>query len=249
MDLSPDGQWVVFSSQGETQEDLIIIRSDGTGPPRRLTDDAHRDRGPHFSPDGKQVAFYSDRDGKFEMWIINIDGSGLRQITQSTKQTVYNFVWSPDGTRLAYSMIGGLASILDLGKPWAQQTPQVLPSMSNPEMRFVPWSWSSDGRKLAGWQARIGESHLGIVLYSFESQQYEKLTDFGTRPTWLSDDRRLLFYYKDKLYLLDSKSKKVREVLSTNADDITGLAPLRDDRHIYFSLKIAEADIWLISLE
>jgi Tol biopolymer transport system component len=239
---------VVFSSQGETQEDLIIIRSDGTGPPRRLTDDIHRDRGPHFSPDGKQVAFYSDRVGKFEMWMINTDGSGLRQITQSTRQAVYNPAWSPDGTRLAYSNMGGPASILALDKPWAQQTPQVLPSMSNPELRFVPWSWSSDGRKLAGWEARTGEQ-LGIVLYSLASQQYEKLTDVGTRPTWLSDDRRLLFYYKDKLYLVDSKSKKVREILSTDANEITGLALLRDDRHLYFSLKIAEADIWLMSLE
>jgi Tol biopolymer transport system component/serine/threonine protein kinase len=248
LDLSPDGQWVVFSSQGETQEDLIIIRSDGTGPPRRLTDDIHRDRGPHFSPDGKQVAFYSDRLGKFEMWMINTDGSGLRQITQSTRQAVYNPAWSPDGTRLAYSNMGGPASILALDKPWAQQTPQVLPSMSNPELRFVPWSWSSDGRKLAGWEARTGEQ-LGIVLYSLASQRYEKLTDVGTRPTWLSDDRRLLFYYKDKLFLVDSKSKKVREILSTDANEITGLALLRDDRHIYFSLKIAEADIWLMSLE
>jgi hypothetical protein len=87
------------------------------------------------------------------------------------------------------------------------------------------------------------------VLYSLESQRYEKLTDFGTRPTWLSDNQRLLFYHKDKLYLLDSKSKKMKEVLSTNANDIAGLALLRDNRQIYFSLKIAEADIWLMSLE
>ncbi len=246
--LSPDGGWLVFSSQGETQEDLIMIRSDGTGPPRRLTDDIHRDRGPQFSPDGKQVAFYSDRGGKFEMWVINTDGSGLRQLTQSSKQTVYNPVWSPDGMRLAYSMIREPAYILDLGKAWGEQSPQALPQMGNPESRFIPWSWSSDGQKLAGWEARIGE-RFGIVLYSLESQRYEKLTDFGTRPTWLSDGRRLLFYHKDKLYIVDNKSKKVREVLSTNANDITGLALLRDDRHIYFSLKIAEADIWLMSVE
>jgi Tol biopolymer transport system component len=120
--------------------------------------------------------------------------------------------------------------------------------MDNPDSRFIPWSWSSDGQKLAGWEARIGE-RFGIVLYSFESQRYEKLTDFGTRPTWLSDGRRLLFYFKDKIFLVDSKSKKVREVLATTSNDIAGLALLRDDRYIYFSLKIAEADIWLMSVE
>ncbi|MCI0488299.1 MAG: hypothetical protein L0229_17050 [Blastocatellia bacterium] len=248
LDLSPDGQWLVFSSRGETQEDLMIVRSDGTGPLRQLTDDIQRDRGPRFSPDGKQVAFYSDRDGKFQIWTINTDGSGLRQITKSPERIVYYPVWSPDGTRLAYSGQKVHTSILDMGKPWTQQTPQVLPEMSNPELRFAPWSWSSDGRKLAGLQSRPG-SQLGIVLYSLESRRYEKLTDFGVRPTWLSDDRRLLFYYQDKLYLVDSKTKKVREVLSTDPNDIAGMALLRDDRHIYFSLKIAEADIWLMSLE
>ncbi len=249
LDLSPDGHWLVFSSQGETQEDLIIISSDGTGAARRLTNDRHRDRDPHFSPDGKQVAFYSDRGGKFEIWIINTDGSGLRQITESPGPLVYNPVWSPDGTRLAYSRQEIRASILDPGKDWGHQTPQVLPAMDNPELRFTPWSWSSNGHRLAGWQARLGASHLGIVLYSLESQQYEKLTDFGTRPIWLSDDRRLIFYYRDKLYLVDSKSKNVREIFSTPAQEITGLARLRNDRQIYFSSKIAEADIWLMSLE
>ena len=249
LDLSPDGRWVVFSSQGETQEDLILVRRDGTGTLRRLTDDIHRDRGPRFSPDGSQVAFYSNRGGKFEIWSINTDGSGLRQITQSTTSTVFNPVWSPDGTGIAYTMMRASAFILDLRKPWTEQTPTPLPPMSDPELRLIPWSWSPDGKTLAGWQARIGQPKLGIVLYATESQQYEKLTDFGTRPAWLSDNRRLLFYDMDKLYLLDSKSKKVREILSTEPNEITGMALVRDDRHIYFSLRQAEADIWLMSLD
>jgi TolB protein len=248
LDLSPDGRWVVFSSQGETQEDLILVRRDGTGALRRLTDDIHRDRGPRFSPDGSQVAFYSNRGGKFEIWTINTDGSGLRQITQSTTSTVFNPVWSPDGTGIAYTMMRASAFILDLRKSWTEQTPTPLPSMSDPELRLIPWCWSLDGKTLAGWQARIGQPKLGIVLYATESQQYEKLTDFGTRPAWLSDNRRLLFYDMDKLYLLDSKSKKVREILSTEPNEITGMALVRDDRHIYFSLRQAEADIWLMSL-
>lgn len=249
LDLSPDGRWVVFSSQGETQEDLILVRRDGTGTLRHLTDDIHRDRGPRFSPDGSQVAFYSNRGGKFEIWTINMDGSGLRQITQSTTSTVFNPVWSPDGTGIAYTMLRGSGFILDLRKPWTEQTPTPLPPMSDPELRLVPWCWSPDGKTLAGWQARIGQPKLGIVLYATESQQYEKLTDFGTRPTWLSDNRRLLFYDMDKLYLLDSKSKKVWTILSTEPNEITGLALVRDDRHIYFSLRQAEADIWLMSLD
>jgi Tol biopolymer transport system component len=250
LDLSPDGRWVVFSSQGETQEDLMLIGCDGSGTPRQLTNDTHRDRGPRFSPDGKHVAFYSDRGGKFEIWTVNIDDGELRQVTESTRATVFNPVWSPDGTRIAFSILGGLpASIVEAGKRWAEQTPQDLIRMSDPELKLIPWSWSSDGKKLAGWQARPGQAHLGITFYSPEDQRYEKLTDFGTRPAFLSDNRRLIFYHANKLYLLDSKSRRVREILSTDPDEITGMALMRDDRNIYFTLRLPEADIWLMSLE
>jgi Tol biopolymer transport system component len=50
-DLSPDGQWLVFDSIGGTQEDLFIIRRDGSEL-RQLTNDVHKDRAPHWSPDG-----------------------------------------------------------------------------------------------------------------------------------------------------------------------------------------------------
>jgi Tol biopolymer transport system component len=251
LDLSPDGRWLVFSSQGETQEDLILIRSDGSGTPRHLTNDVHRDRGPRFSPDGSQVAFYSNRGGgKFDIWTINTDGSGLRQITQSTTATVFNPVWSPDGTRIAYTLLRANAFIMDLRTPWTEQTPTPLPAMSNPDLRLIPWSWSSDGKALAGWQIRIGQPHLGIVLYAPESQEYEQLTDFGTRPTWLSDNRRLLFYYVDDLYLVDSNSKGApRKLLSTQPNEIIGMAIVRDDRSMYFSVRVAEADIWMMSLD
>ena len=85
-----------------------------------------------------------------------------------------------------------------------------------------------------GWQG--GERLLEpIVVYSLESQQYEKLTDFGLFPLWLSDSRRLLFPHQGKLYLVDSQSKKVHEVLSVAPYVFSfGGALSRDDRLIYF---------------
>jgi hypothetical protein len=71
------------------------------------------------------------------------------------------------------------------------------------------------------------------------SQQYEKLIDFGFQPVWLSDSRRLLF--QDKIFLLDSQSKKVHEVLSVTPHNIGYAVTLsRDDRQIYFSLVTTE---------
>jgi Tol biopolymer transport system component len=123
---------------------------------------------------------------------------------------------------------------------------------------WAPSSWSPDGRKLAGFHGAANQlplplmsgRHPGIFVYSFESQQYEKLTDFGIFPVWLSDSRRLLFTRERKLHLIDSQSKKVREVLSVAPNEFrNGVTISRDDRQIYFSLFTTEADIWLMSLE
>lgn len=78
----------------------------------------------------------------------------------------------------------------------------------------------------------------------------EKLTDFRRDPVWLSDNRRLLFRHQGKLYLIDSQSKKVRELLSVAPNEFGhGVTLSRDDRLIYFTLDVIEADIWLMSLE
>ncbi|MBA2526305.1 MAG: serine/threonine-protein kinase [Pyrinomonadaceae bacterium] len=245
--LSPDGEWLTFDTQNDKQEDIFVVRRDGTGL-RQLTDDSYKDRSPRWSPDGKRIAFFSDRSGKWEIWMINADGSGLQQITQSTAPAA-NPVWSPDGTRLAYRNAGSNPAIIEVGKSWQEQTPQTLPSMSDSGGRLLVWSWSPDGRKLAGGQERGGGRPSGIFVYSLDSQQYEKLTDFGSQPVWLSDSRRLLFRNQSKLFLIDSQSKRIHEVLSVAPHGFDAVTLPRDDRLIYFSLITTEADIWLMNLE
>jgi Tol biopolymer transport system component len=245
--LSPDGEWLAFDSQRGKQEDLFVIRRDGTSL-RQLTDDLHKDRQPRWSPDGKRIAFFSDRTGKWEVWMINSDGSGLKQLTYAPGGAS-NPQWSPDGTHLVYRNLGGASpSIIEVEKPWAEQSPQLLPPMSD-LTNWGTWSWSPDGRKLAG-NKLPAEAPVSTLVYSLETQQYEKLTDFGRAPVWLSDSRRLLFLHQGKLYLIDSQSKKVRELLSVAPNEFGfGVTISRDDRQIYFSLVTTEADIWLMNFE
>src|SRR5262245_54939741 len=243
-DLSPDGEWLAFDSQGSgQQEDLFVIRRDGASL-RQLTDDIGRDRKPYWSPDGKRLVFFSNRGRKWEIWVIKADGGGLQQLTD-TPDEVTNAVWAPDGTRLAYRNRSGVPSIIEIGKSWREQSPEALPSISDLN-DWYPWSWSPDGRKLAGF--RVGANGPeGVSVYSLESKQFEKLTNFGRRPVWLSDSRRMMFQdLRAKLYLLDSRSKKVREILSVAPHELgNGVTVSRDGRLIYYSLITTEADIWL----
>ena len=78
--FSPEGEWVVFSSNRSGNLDLWAVSS-RTGVVKSLTDDAAEDWDPGFTPDGKHLLWSSNRSGAFEIWMANPDGSGGRQVT------------------------------------------------------------------------------------------------------------------------------------------------------------------------
>jgi len=248
-DVSPDGKWVAFSTY-RRPEDLFVCRVDGTGL-RQLTDDAHRDRVPRWSPDGKRLAFYSNRSGVFQIWTISPDGSGLQQLTRLPDAGTVSYpVWSPDGARLAFSGQNRPSRIMEIGKPWDERSLESLPPLGSPGALFRVFSWSPDGRRLAGHRVSAGGSN-GISVYSLDSRRYQHFTDFGWLPRWLSDGQRLIFgtVREPVINLLDTRSGKVREIFSSTPNEVWGVAPSRDDRRIYFGLGTNEADVWLMSLK
>jgi Tol biopolymer transport system component len=246
-DLAPDGEWLAFDVQGDRQDDIFIVRRDGTGL-RQLTDDEFKDRAPRWSPDGKRIAFFSDRSGKWEVWMIDADGSGIRQVTYTDAPAI-NPIWSPDGTRLVYRNSGKDPAIIDTAKSWHDQTPQTLPAMIDPPRRINVNSWSPDGRQLAGVAQGSEGIPKGIVVYSLASQKYAALTDSGTGPAWLSDNRRLLFIDRRGIWRVDSQTKEIREILPLAPNRLGGISIARDDRSIYFSVLSEEADVWMMTLE
>ena len=247
-DVSPDGQWVAFCTRLKP-ENVYLIRTDGSGL-RQLTDDIYQDRVPRWSPDGKRIAFFSNRSGTLQIWTIKPDGSGLEQLTDTPGGGASIPVWSPDGTRLLCQQVGP-DFIFDTRKPWKDQSPQELPAPPEPAALFTAWSWSPDGRKLAGGLSRTDGTFLGVTVYFMESRKYDRLTPLGSFVMhWLRDGRRILFHHEGKLYLIDTLSRKVHEVLSVTPHEIHyyfGFSP--DNRVIVFTLDATEADIWLGTLQ
>jgi len=109
LDLSPDGEWVVYSvgeanlEEDATYYDLWRARWDGSGK-RALTRTADADESaPAISPDGRWIAFLSDRgdeDAKTQVWAMPSDGGEAEALT-NFPGGVSDFAWAPDSARLA----------------------------------------------------------------------------------------------------------------------------------------------------
>ena len=92
LDVSPDGQWIVFDMMG----DIFKMPISG-GSAQVLRSGFPYEVQPRFSPDGKKISFTSDAGGGDNIWVMNTDGSDAKQITKETFRLLNNGVWTPDG--------------------------------------------------------------------------------------------------------------------------------------------------------
>src|SRR5258706_1384534 len=99
---SPDGKWIVFTSERDGSADLYRVKTDGTGL-ERLTDAPAYDDQSAFSPDGMQVVFVSTRaTGRANLWILDLRSKKVRPLTTGAGGD-FRTSWSSGGKWIAFS--------------------------------------------------------------------------------------------------------------------------------------------------
>jgi Tol biopolymer transport system component len=246
-DASRDGRWIVLGT-ANPREDLLLVHPNGTVL-RQLTRDGFKNREPRLSPDGTHIAFYSNRGGGYDLWTIRTDGSQLELAAAIPGGLVAHPVWSPDGKQIACDVEENEA-VIDFTRPRAERRLQLLPP-AGPRVRFSAWSWSPDGRWLAGvLHSPDGPRLPGIVLYSLAGRRYVRVTGRGGEPRWLSDSRRLLYRDGGEIFLLDTGSSASRRILAAPPGSAySEFVPSPDDRSLYLARTVDEGDIWLLTME
>lgn len=97
-DYSPDGQLVFKRNPGDEGPGPLMLVDASGGKPRSLIKAPMEDAG-RFSPDGRSVLSSSD----WHIEVIDLDGKVLNRFTVAGAH-LFGAVWSPDGTRIAFSM-------------------------------------------------------------------------------------------------------------------------------------------------
>ncbi len=244
-ELSPDGTRFVMRAVKITQDDIVTVDRDGREW-RDITNDAPFDRFARWSPDGKQVAFYSDRGDTGEVWSANTDGTNLRQLTfHNSQETASGFpIWSPDGKFLIYTNL--TAYLLDLSKDWKDQTNTRLPTPP-PIDRFVAWDWSPDGKRIVG---TVGEGPVNwLAYYSMETGTYKKIGKLrGIVPSWLPDNRHVIYVTGKKIMTIDSETGELDELLSSTTFRPGSPFVSRDGKLLYYAAHTYESNIWMLDL-
>jgi Tol biopolymer transport system component len=161
--FSPDGKWIVFTSERDGSYDIYRARPDGSGLERLVDDPAYDDQAA-LSPDGKSLAFVSTRSGQADIWILDLVTKRLRNLTDHPGGD-FRPAWSPDGQWLAFT------SDRDSRKPiigffvLQQSTEVYVIRADGTKLRRVTQAqkfigsptWSSDGKQLLFYEVEFGE--------------------------------------------------------------------------------------------
>ena len=109
--ISPDGRWIVFSvsepsyTEGEQVTDLWLVPTDGSTPPRRLTNTKGGESGVEWSPDSRRIAFSARREGDdaSQIYLLDLGSGGEAQRVTNLATGASSPQWRPDGRALLFA--------------------------------------------------------------------------------------------------------------------------------------------------
>lgn len=189
--VSPDGQEVAYVittvDQKEYQSHILIssLHKQSLDPlPITL---GEKDQSPKWSPDAKQIAFLRRLDGVRQLFVIPRFGGEARSIT-TTKKGVGSFIWSPDGSHIAFT------SRIHSETSFDDKLPEEEEKYYSEHARVVDrLKYKADGEGL--WDGR--RSQLFVLKMSDLSVTQLTQGDFDVmEPVWAPNGQTISFIAK-----------------------------------------------------
>jgi TolB protein len=170
--VSPDGRYVVFSSNRSGNFNLWRMELNGNNP-TQLTEGTAIDSQPTCSPDGQWVLFRSLRHGKATVWKVPMAGGKPEQLTDRSSSWA---AISPDGKLVALRFFDEQVKANKLAVlPFAGGEPIKILDISF-SFRDVGLGWSSDSSSIIYADARDNADNIWSL--PIDNGPAKQLTNF-----------------------------------------------------------------------
>ncbi len=196
--LSPDGQTVVFSFEGDLWKAAI-----SSGQATRLTAMQGYETNAKISPDGKWVAFTGRQFGNADIFIMPLEGGDIKQITfHSATDEVASWSWDGDhiyftsnraGQQSGYkvSMKGGTPERV-FGDHFFLYDHGLVEHPTSGEIFFND-TWESSNQ--AARKRYKGPFNPDIQSYNIKTKAYKKYTDWEGKDFGATLDKKGNLYF------------------------------------------------------
>jgi len=218
---SPNGRWLVYTSYGGNNPDLIMIDSLGKKPKKTLLHLPGLNAAPSWSPVDDRLSLVLSKDENSEIYTLSNERV-LRRLTQHFNIDT-SPSWSHDGKKIVFT-----SDRSGRGAPQIYIMDARLGDKAGVERISFGSSynddpaWSPDGDKIA-YTARVGR-RFQIKVYDLITKTSIVLTKMrgnNEQPSWSPDGRFIAFRHKvgSKMstYIQRLGSDKVRKLSTGNA--------------------------------
>lgn len=237
--ISPDGKWVVFTSERSGIPQLYLKAIDGTKPALPLLKSNSFQDQAVFSPDGRHLAFVGAHEGNSEIYLIPFVPELTQDISVAVNLTNhpggdFRPAFSPDGKKLTFSSDRAHKIVPHPRFSFARQrTGDVFSMDINGEKlkrltESESWDgspiWSSDGAKIIFYSDRNGD--YAIFEMNADGSNQHQLIEFkgpAVSPRRISGNRLAFTTWNSqqdfKIMQFDSATGEITPLIS-NAPDL-----------------------------